>query len=164
MRLSDFRVDPEKVKEGVVRKFDVEGKCYVRVARMNNPKFEAEMRRLSEPYKTWRKSKVPEDVQNEIAKKAMAKFILLEMVGFEDDFGEITGTKGAVIEDTFENRLKVLMNKNYDTFLEMVSTISLDFDSFKSQTEDEELGNSPSPSDGSGHGDEKSDSSGSSNG
>lgn len=162
MKLGDFRVDPEKVKEGVVRKFDAEGTCYIRVARMNNPKFEAEMRRLSEPYKTFRRSKVPEDVSNDIAKRAMAKYILLEMVGFEDDFGEITGKKGALIEDTFENRYKVLSSKHYDSFLEMVSTISLDFEAFKSETEAEDEGNSETTSDGSGRGDEKSDSSSSS--
>ena len=141
MKLSQFKQDETKANEGVVRNFDTEGKCYIRVARANNPKFEKEIRTLSEPYKSFRKSKIPEKVMEEITKKAMAKCILLEMVGFEDGEGDIVGEKGAVIEDTFENRYKVLMHPAYKEFLEMISEISFDFNAFKVESEAEDEGN-----------------------
>ena len=155
MKLTDFKQDKSLATEGVVKNFDPDGKCYIRVARMNNPNFEAAMRRLSAPYKTFRKSKVPDAVSDDIAKKAMAEAILLEMVGFEDAAGDITGTKGAIIEDTYENRFKVLSHKDYGDFLEMIATISMDFESFKVQEQETDLGNSQSSSGGSGLGDEK---------
>jgi hypothetical protein len=141
MKLTEFKQDQKKATEGVLKYFDAEKKCYVRVARMNNPAFEAAMRRLTQPYKSFRKSKIPDRVADEIAKQAMAETILLEMVGFEDAAGDITGKAGSVIEDTYENRLAVLSHKDYSDFLEMISQISFDFDSYKAQEEAEELGN-----------------------
>lgn len=155
MKLTEFKQDAKKAAEGVVKYFDTDKKCYVRVARMNNPQFEAAMRRLTAPYKSFRKSKIPDNISDEIAKKAMAEAILLEMVGFEDAAGDITGTAGAIIEDTQENRFKVLSHKDYGDFLEMVSTIAFDFESFKAEEEKEQVGNSQASFDGFGPGDEK---------
>jgi hypothetical protein len=152
MKLSSFRQDTQASKEGVVRYFDDEKKVYVRVARLGNAKFESEMRLLLQPYKTFRKSRVPDEVVERLTKEAMARTILLEMVGFEDDAGDITGTVGAPIEDTFENRFKVLSSKNYEEFLEMISGISADWDNFRGEMEAEAEGNSESSASGSGHG------------
>lgn len=155
MKLSEYRTDETKISEGVVKKFDADGKVYIRVARHNNPKFQAGMRRRLDQYKSFRKNAIPDDVIDRETRKELARSVLLEMVGFEDDFGDITGTKGAVIPDTVENREKVLLNKSYDSFLDMVSNVSMDFDSFKVEAEQEDEGNSSSGSSGSGDGDEK---------
>ena len=152
MDIRSFKQDPAKVAEGVVRKFDAEGKVYIRVARQNNPKFEKAMRTALEPYKNHRKSKIPDKIIEECTKRAMAQTILIEMVGFTDGGGDITGTKGAKIEDTEENRYKVLMHKDYGEFVELVSTISLDFDTYRAEMDEEQEGKSERPSDGSGPG------------
>lgn len=158
MKLSEYRVDEAKVQEGVVKVFDTDGKVYIRVARHNNPKYQADLRRRLEPYKNFRKNSIPDDVIDRETRKSVARTILLEMVGFQDDYGDITGAKGSVIPDTLENREKVLLNKNYDAFLDMISTVSMDFDSFKVQSEEEDVGNSESGSNGNGDGGEKKDS------
>lgn len=160
MKLSDFRADENKVKDGIVKQFDTEGKCYIRVARHNNSKFQAALRQKLEPFKTFRRGKLADDVINKATHEAMAKCVLLEMVGFEDDFGDITGTKGSTIPDTYENRLKVLSSKNYEEFLDLVSSISMDFEMFKVNEEADDLGNSKTGSAGNGPGAEKKASSG----
>lgn len=152
MKLSEFKVDTEKQEEGVVRNFDTEGKCYVRIAREGNSKYQKKLRKLLEPYKNTRRHKIPEEVMDGATKEAMAECILLEMVGFEDDTGDITGKKGSIIEDTFENRLKVLKHKDYGEFLNMVSTISLDFEQFKVEQVEEDEGKSAGSSSGTGPG------------
>lgn len=155
MKLSEYRTDETKIQEGVIRVFDTDGKVYIRVARHNNPKYQAGIRRRLDQYKNFRKSAIPDEVIDKETRKEMAKSILLEMVGFEDDFGDITGTKGAKIPDTLENREKVLLNKNYDAFLDMVSNVSMDFDAFKVESEEEDVGNSKGGSSGSGAGEKK---------
>lgn len=152
MKIGSFKQNEQKANEGVVHHMDDTGKCYIRVARFGNPLFEAEIRKLYAPYKSYRKSKMSEEIQERLTNQGIAKAILLEMVGFEDDAGDITGTKGAVIEDTYENRLKVLSNKNYSEFKDLVSAISLDFEQYKSQQEAEDEGKSESSSSGSGPG------------
>lgn len=155
MKISGFKVDQDKAENGIVRKFDVDGKCYVRVARANNSQFESELRRQIEPYKNFRRSKVPTKIIDECTKKAMAKAILVEMVGFTDDKGDITGTPGAAIENTEENRFKVLSHKDYGDFLELVSSISGDFDSYKTESDEEDEGNFVPSSAGPGPGAKK---------
>lgn len=141
MKLSNFKTDATKANEGVVKEFGTTpGECYIRVARHNNPQFESKLRKLLEPYRTYRKSKVQDDVVEECTKRAMSEFILLNMVGFEDDTGDIVGTKGAVIEDTAENRYKVLSHPDYSDFLELVSSISSDSETFRVEQQAEELG------------------------
>lgn len=154
MRLTKFKEDTQKVNEGVKQFMDETQTCWIVVARQNNPKFESELRRLLKAYKGMRRGKIPEDIIDNCTKQAMAKHILLEMVGFEDADGDITGNKGGVIEDTYENRLKVLKDKRYSEFVDLVSGISLDNELYRSETEEEDLGNSESSSPGPGPGDE----------
>lgn len=156
MKIGEFKVDTQKQEEGVVREFDaIPGKCYIRVAREGNTKYQKKLRKLLEPYKNTRRHKIPEDAMDDATKQAMAEHILLEMVGFEDDTGDITGKKGSIIEDTFENRLKVLKDKNYGEFINMVSAISLDFEQFKIDQIEEDEGNSDGSLSGTGPGAEK---------
>lgn len=152
MKLSSWKENTAAAKEGVVRNFDPDGKCYIRVARANNERFEKELRRLMAPYKGFRRSNVPDKTLDEMACRAMAKCILLEMVGFEDDHGDIAGTKGAVIEDTEENRFKVLIHPAYKDFRELVSNIASDHANYLLESEEADLGKSLPTSAGGGRG------------
>jgi hypothetical protein len=162
MKLSGFKQDATKITEGIVKKFDAEGKVYIRVGRHNNPKFEADLRKLMEPFKTFRKSRIPEDVVDKNTKIAFSRHILLEMVGFEDDLGDITGVKGSIIPDTEENRLKVLNHKDYQEFIDMVTNLSLDAEAFRVQVEESDMGKSETGPSGPTDGVVKSPSSGTS--
>ena len=155
MKLSDFKVDVTKQNDGVVKNFDADGKVYIRVAREGNERYQKKLRKLLEPYKKTRRSKVPAEAIDKFTKQAMAEFILLEMVGFTDDKGDITGKPGSVIEDTYENRLKVLEHEDYVEFINMISTISLDFDQFKVDQAEEDEEKSAGSLSGNGPGAEK---------
>lgn len=141
MKLTEFKQDEKKAKEGVVRKF---GDAYIRVARANNPKYEKEIRKSLEQYKNHRRGKIPPEAIEDAVTNAVAKTVLLEMHGFTDDAGDITGTKGAVIEDNYENKVKVLRHPDYGEFRELVASISQDFNQFRVEDEEEEEGNSAS--------------------
>ena len=152
MKLTEFRQDSKKANEGVVREFG-DG-AYIRVARANNPEYDKEMRKLMTPYKNFRRGKISPEIIDEVVSKAIAKTILLEMVGFTDDAGDITGIKGSVIENTYDNRLRILQHPDYTEFRELVASISQDFNEFRVETEQEEAGNSENSSAGAGAGGE----------
>lgn len=139
MNLIDFKQDSKKAIEGVVRKFGED--AHIRVARADNEKYQAFLRKSLEPYKGFRKGKIPDKVVEDAIIASVANHLLVEMVGFIDGGGDIVGTKNAVIEDTVENRIKVLSHPDYKDFRELVATMSQDFNQFKVETEEAEAGN-----------------------
>jgi hypothetical protein len=148
--IRDFKQDKQKAEEGIIRKFGDD--AHIRVARADNPKYQKKMRGSLEQYRNFRRGKIPAGVIDDAVCAAVAETILLEMKGFRDGAGDITGTAGAVIEDTYENRLKVLKHEDYVEFRDLVANMSQDFDQYRVAVEEEEEGNSASSSSGLGVG------------
>lgn len=86
MRFSEYQTDPALEEEGVwirLRKGDAE----VLVARAGNSQHEALLRRLKKRHGQRFRGELPDDIVEEIATEAIARTILLDWKGIEDDDG-----------------------------------------------------------------------------
>lgn len=77
-----YATDKQAEQDGVEVKLD-DG-CTILVARANNRKFKAEMRRLMRPYQNQeRRGTFDPDLRDDLTRQAVAKFVLLGWKGIE---------------------------------------------------------------------------------
>ena len=93
-----FQTDEKAEVEGVWIPLDATTK--VKIARLQNPRHTACLKRLSTPYikPGMRQSDIPDDVYNEIAREAVAETILVDWSGVERDGQPVPYSKDAALE------------------------------------------------------------------
>ena len=110
-----FGEDKKLAEEG--KWFDMEDGGRALVAKLGNPKFQAEVQRLSKPHMALLRSTMDTtELLGRITVEGMAKTILL-------DFEKIS-LDGEPVESTFESRLMLLTD--YPAFRETISVIAAD--------------------------------------
>jgi hypothetical protein len=110
-----FGIDKDGANNG--KWFDMPEGARVKVAKLGNPRFVAEVQRLQKPHITLLRSNLDtSDLVNEITIKAMARTIVLDWEGFELD--------GEEFPYSVENAENLL--ENFQPFKEFVSKISAD--------------------------------------
>lgn len=110
-----FKTDPKKEVEGVIIPMD--DTSWIRVARMNNPKFLEYMQEAMKPHKqAVRLQTLPEAVAERVYIEGVAHTILLEWGGFTDE--------GEELKPTVENRIAMLSSKDHHDFLELVEKVA----------------------------------------
>lgn len=142
--IKSIRTDPKKDTEGVW----VEPLPGLRllIARMNNPKFKNELRRLTRPYRGKRLDDATDaKVLFECTAKAMAKHVLLGWEGLCEG--------GKEVEYSYENALRYL--QEVDEFNTIVTDEAANMDYFRIVDEEESVKNSQKPSDGVSDGQKK---------
>ena len=78
----DKRYATDKVAEQDGVEVRLDGECTITVARANNRKFKAEMKRLMRPYENQRRRGTFDDeLRDELTRKAVSKFVLLGWTG-----------------------------------------------------------------------------------
>ncbi len=126
MDIKKFAIDKKSEAEGVWVKLDENTE--VKVARMNNARYNKLFRRLSQPYKkAIRTNTLSDSVAEDILYRCAAETILLDWEGLEED--------GKPIEYSTDKAYELL--KNYEQFRDFVMGCAEDFDLFKVQDAEE---------------------------
>jgi hypothetical protein len=108
-----FATDSDKEKEGAWVEFGSE--CSVKIARINNPNYVREFRRLTKVHKqAIRRGTLDEETADDILIEAMAKSIVTDWKGLKED--------GVEIPYSVENAIRLL--KQYNDFREQVAEIA----------------------------------------
>lgn len=111
--LSDkYAVDKDAAENG--KWFTTESGMRVKVAKLGNPNYKAEIMRLQKPVLEQLRRGDVDSLSNEITKKAMSKFILMDWENEDEN--------GAPIAYTSKLGLEALTE--YEDFLEDISTLS----------------------------------------
>ena len=142
MKLNKFMSDSKLAIEGIWE--DIGEGLRVRVARMNNPKYREYMRKMARNQaRTFRRVGGGIDDIFDIQQRAVARFVLLEWDGLEDDDGN-------VIAYSEEEALKIF--KRCPDFYDMIIEIGSDADLFRRHEQEDAKGNLPGTSSGSSSG------------
>lgn len=133
----NFATNEKLETVGVWHNLDVAGKSRIRVARMDNPKYQAAMSALFAEYAKELDAE-PEDKRSEpgsltrkVMAKGMAQAILI-------DWEEVS-YRGKMLKYSKENAEKVLEHKD---FLELILRLSNDITKYQIELEDEQTKNS----------------------
>lgn len=118
-----------KKEYGTSKKLEVEGvwvdvsdNARIKVARANNPKYKAEIERLTRPYKKQiRRGTMNGKKFDKIIAEATAKHILVDWEGLEED--------GAILDYSHEEALRLLLE--YPDFRDVVAETALDFQNYQ---------------------------------
>ena len=98
------------------------------VARIGNPEYQKEFQRISKPHKrALRRGSLNDEVAERLLTKVMAKNILLDWEGLEED--------GVAVPYNYDNAVRILTE--YKDLRDYVSDIANEMESFKAE-EDEE--------------------------
>ena len=98
------------------------------VARIGNPEYQKEFQRISKPHKrALRRGSLNDEVAERLLIKVMAKNILLDWKGLEED--------GVVVPYSYDNAIRILTE--YKDLRDYVSDIANEMESFRAD-EDEE--------------------------
>ena len=98
------------------------------VARIGNPEYQKEFQRISKPHKrALRRGSLNDEVAERLLTKVMAKNILLDWKGLEED--------GVAVPYNYDNAVRILTE--YKDLRDYVSDIANEMESFKAE-EDEE--------------------------
>lgn len=133
----NFATNEKLEVTGVWHDLDITGESRIRVARMDNPKYQAEMSKLfaefakeleAEPSE---KRSEPGSITRKIMAKGMAAAILLDW--------ENLSYKGKVLKYSQENAEVVLAHKD---FIELILRLSNDITNFQQELEEEQVKNS----------------------
>lgn len=119
-KLGKIQVDPDKQNNGVWVPYvlDIE----VKVARMGNREYEADVRRASKPYtKGFRADKIPDSILEKITMKAVSKWIIKDWRGLEDD-------KGKKIPFSQKKALEFFEDDQYRDFYKFILSTANDAD------------------------------------
>jgi len=128
-----FATDKEKEKNGVW--LDVGPNCKTLIARVGNPNYLREFKRLTKVHtQSIRRGIMEEEVADAILIKVMAKTILLDWEGMEEDGEPIPYSVDAAI------RLLTM----YKDFRDLISEISNTMDAYKVEVEEDSEKNSQS--------------------
>ena len=124
------------------------------VARWGNPQHEKILQELKKPYKHILRvgGKIPEEAQEEITAKSIARGILKGWWGIEDDNGE-------EIPFSEEKALEILMDPTLRDFRNKVSYLAMESETYRAYALQEAAKNSKARSDGKSSGASKSESS-----
>jgi hypothetical protein len=134
LSLQQFKTDSERETEGVW--VDVGSDCRLLIARMNNTKYEEELRKLGKPYlRQIRMGTVDAQTLEGITIKATARAILK---GWEN----LEGEDGKPIKFSVEKAEEVMTK--YRDFFRMVQEFAQDQEIFRQQVVEEAEGNSRS--------------------
>lgn len=147
MKLDSFKTDQSKEVEGMW--VDAGSGLQLKIARINNPKYESYLQSIGRPirHKIQRGSANNSEIED-IAKRAMAKYVLLDWHNLQDDSeGTITGQPHSDVQYSEERALKIL--REYREFFFLVQDMASDAEMFRQDYEEEAKGNSESASDGS---------------
>lgn len=87
-KISSVKADPVKAESGVW--VDYEAGIRLKIARMNNPAFEAFVRAKQRPkIRGFRANKATDDELNELTREAVARHVLVGWENVEDDDGNL---------------------------------------------------------------------------
>ena len=107
---------------------DIGDGIQILVARIGNPEYQKEFQRISKPHKrALRRGSLNDEVAERLLTKVMAKNILLDWEGLEED--------GVAVPYSYENAIRILTE--YKDLRDYVSDIANEMESFKAE-EDEE--------------------------
>ena len=107
---------------------DIGDGIQILVARIGNPEYQKEFQRISKPHKrALRRGSLNDEVAERLLIKVMAKNILLDWKGLEED--------GVVVPYSYDNAIRILTE--YKDLRDYVSDIANEMESFKAE-EDEE--------------------------
>ena len=119
-----FKTDVDKEDNGTWLNIDTE--CRVLVARMNNPAYEEELKRLRAPYKqAIREGSMEDEIADRILATAMAKTILLNWEGLELD--------GKPYPYSYENCRELLLNRAYRQFRNLIVSMAADVENYRAK-------------------------------
>mgnify|MGYP003109671215 CR=1 FL=1 len=134
LNLSQFKTDGAREIEGVW--VDAGSGCELCVARMNNPKYEEELRRLGKPYlRQIRMNTIEPSTLEALTIKASARALLKGWKGLEDEDGKAIEFSVAKAEEIMTE---------YRDFYRMVQELAQEQELFKQEVTEESAGNSPS--------------------
>jgi len=129
-KFSNFKTDTRAEVEGVWVDFGSDFK--VKIGRLGNPKCQEYSRRIQKPYKRQIDNEtIDPEITKKLLRKALARYVLLDWKGLEEDDGK-------VIEYSVEKAEELLETKDF--FAEIMG-LSQDMDLFKQETQEENLGN-----------------------
>ena len=127
MRISEFATNKTAEVEGVWQEVGLGAE--LKIARAGNPKYTEYLRQLAKPYRArLRRRDIPEDIAEAITIKALAKHVLLDWKGIEDEHGEL-------IPYSVEKAENLL--KEYPDFRELVAVLSDDMTLFQIESDEE---------------------------
>ena len=133
----NFATNEKLEISGVWHDLDASGKARLRVARMDNPKYQQEMTKLFTEFTKELEKEKPEEraepgsVTRMIMAKGIAAAVLVDWEGLT--------YKGKVLKYSKENAEKALTHKD---FLELVLRLSNDITNFQAELEEEQTKNS----------------------
>ncbi len=131
MKFNKLVADPKKEVEGVW--VDVVEGCRLKIARLGNPEYDKVMQRLTKPHRRlMRRGDLAGDLMQDIVRRTMAKTILLDWEGIEDDDNK-------PIEFSPGEALKLL--KKSDEFTEIVLDFARSLELFQEEEKEETEGN-----------------------
>lgn len=144
MRISRFRTDATKENEGVWVPLgapdDPDG-FQLKIARLGNPAYEEMLRKIGKPYvRAIRMGTADPKVIADLQKKAMAKHVLKDWKGLQDDDGNPIPYS---VEKAYE-----LMSTLPD-FFDLVYSLAQEQDLFRAQLQEDSAKNSETASAGS---------------
>jgi len=117
-----YATDKEKEIEGVWEDFG-DG-CRIKIARAGNPNYEKEFQRLIKPHrKALRRNSLSNDVAKELYAKCMARAIVLDWEGLEED--------GKDIPYSVENAERILLQ--YPDLSQHIQEISESAETFRQE-------------------------------
>ena len=107
---------------------DIGEKVKVKVARIGNPQYQKAFRKITKPHKqALRRGSLNDEVADKLLIKAMAKSILLDWSGLEED--------GKPVPYSYENAVRLLTD--YRDFRDDVSDFANDMESFRAEEDKE---------------------------
>lgn len=138
MKLSSLQQNVNLETEGVWVDYDSEFK--VKVARMGNPNFEAYVNKMTKTFLGDGFSRGSEKIQDpqvlqEITQKAMAKTVLLDWAGLEDD-------EGNQIPYSPEKAYELLSDPKFKDFYRDITQIANNGKRYRDEGVEEAVGNS----------------------
>ena len=139
MKLNAFATNTEKEVNGVWH--DIGEGAKVLVARSGNKKYQAELRREMKPYRNRlnRNDPTMEPIAEKILIRVIAKTILLDCEGIEDDDGKLI---------KYDTAKGVEMLTDYPELRDIISGLSDDLASYQDEFEEEVVKNSRKSSTG----------------
>jgi hypothetical protein len=128
MKISSFAVDEKKTIEGVWH--EIGDNASVLIARAGNDKYRKDLRAMMKPYKRRLEREDPgmDKIAEGLLNKCMARHILLDWQGVEDDDGNEIPYSTEQALDNFEK---------YPEFRDLISDLSNDTEAYKVQEEEE---------------------------
>ena len=133
MKLGDIKNNTTTEVEGVWMAYG--GGMEIKLARMSNPKFEEYLRKLLRPFRSKvADNSIADDTIEEMTNKALARYVLLNWKGLEDD-------EGTEVPYSEKKALELLSDKDFRDFNKDVQRMSMDRTAYRQEGIDDESGN-----------------------